>query len=258
MVNISTGTNFLDKFLGGGYDTDAITTLYGPSGSGKTNLCLLAAVHCAQEGKKVIFVDTEGGIGVERIKQLCGIHKTEPETDAGEDRGEDLENNFKKILLNILFFHPSTFEEQKIAFSSLSTVVQEKWESIGLIVVDSFSTLYRLEIGSGSGSAGRKENSGNGDSYYEAHSALGRQLASLIEIARKKKIPSLLSAQVYDDFGSNAVKIVGGNIIRYASKCLLELEKLRAGSRIIVRKHRSLPEGKECRFRIVQEGMKEA
>ncbi len=253
-MKISTGTPFLDRFLGGGYDADAITTLYGPSGSGKTNLCLLAAVHCAQEGKKVIFVDTEGGIGVERIKQLCGIHRKEPAMDAGEDH----EDNFKKILLNILFFHPSTFEEQKIAFSSISTVVQEQGESVGLIVVDSFSTLYRLEVGSGSGSAGRKENGGNGDSYYETHSALGRQLASLIEIARRRKIPSLLSAQVYDDFGSNAVKLVGGNIIRYASKCVLELEKLRAGSRIIVRKHRSLPEGKECRFRIVQEGMKES
>ena len=70
MLKISSGVDFLDEFLGGGYDTDVITTVYGPSGVGKTNLCLLCAVHVALSGKKVMFMDTEGGIAVERIKQI--------------------------------------------------------------------------------------------------------------------------------------------------------------------------------------------
>ena len=73
---ITTGSSFLDQFLQGGYDADIITTIFGPSGSGKTNLCLLTAVKVAETGKKVIFIDTEGGIAVERIKQLSVNHET--------------------------------------------------------------------------------------------------------------------------------------------------------------------------------------
>ena len=76
MHKTPTGAPFLDQFLAGGYDEDIITTIYGPSGSGKTNLCLIAAVHCAMSGKKVIFLDTEGGIAVERIKQICPAYET--------------------------------------------------------------------------------------------------------------------------------------------------------------------------------------
>ena len=70
MVKISTGAAFLDMLLEGGYDSDIVTTLFGPSGAGKTNLCLLAAVRIAEAGKKVMFIDSEGGIAVERIKQI--------------------------------------------------------------------------------------------------------------------------------------------------------------------------------------------
>ena len=36
-TKISSGIDFLDKLLEGGYDRDIVTTIYGPSGSGKTN-----------------------------------------------------------------------------------------------------------------------------------------------------------------------------------------------------------------------------
>src|SRR3989338_7289375 len=123
-MHTSTGVVFLDTFLGGGYDHDIITTIYGPSGSGKTNLCLIAAVHCASAGKKVIFLDTEGGIAVERIRQIC------PE--------------YEKVLERMLFFNPVTFEEQKKIFDTLREMVNEH---IGMIIVDSVSMLYRLGLG---------------------------------------------------------------------------------------------------------------
>ena len=64
---ISTGVSFLDEFLNGGYETDAITTVFGPAGAGKTNLVLLAAAQAAQRDKKVVFMDTEGGFSVTRV-----------------------------------------------------------------------------------------------------------------------------------------------------------------------------------------------
>ncbi len=221
MTKISTGTPFLDTFLEGGYDTDIVTTIYGPSGSGKTNLCLLTAVHLAQQGKKVIFMDTEGGIAVERIKQIC---------------------KYEEVLPKLIFFNPITFEEQKAIFETLREMVNEH---IGIIIVDSVSMLYRLELG-------------KNEEVYEVNSSLGRQMAYLVEIARRRKIPVLLTTQVYTDFDHrDQVKMVGGDLLKYGSKCLMELQKFNNFYGLVLRKHRSLPEGKEVRFRIVQKGVEE-
>jgi DNA repair protein RadB len=65
---------------------------------------------------------------------------------------------------------------------------------------------------------------------------------------------------VYADFDDEGnVKIVGGDILRYASKCLIEIRKLAGGNRIaILRKHRSLPEDAHVAFRITRTGIEEA
>jgi len=81
MGKISAGSYDLNTFLHGGYETDIVTVFYGGAGTGKTNLCLLTAVSQAKKGNKVIFVDSEGGFSVERVKQLAG---------------EDYEKVFKK------------------------------------------------------------------------------------------------------------------------------------------------------------------
>ncbi len=222
MSKISTGAAFLDSFLAGGYDIDIVTTFYGSSGSGKTNLCLLAAVAMARAGKKVIIIDTEGGIAVERIKQICPEHEV--------------------VLEKILFSRPVNFAEQKEIFDSIREMANSH---IGLIIVDSISMLYRLELG-------------KNEEVYEINSALGRQLAYLVEIARRKKIPVLVTTQVYSDFDHrDKIKMVGGDLLKYGSKCLLELQKFNSFHGLTLRKHRSLPDGKELRFRIVKEGVEE-
>lgn len=225
--------DFLNKLFSGGYDEDIVTTIYGPSGSGKTNLCLIAAIEAVKSGKKIIFVDTEGGIAVERIKQLAEEYET--------------------ILPHLLFFNPTNFSEQNIFFDRLKKMVDEKYDGqIGLIIVDSISMLYRLELGKTEG-------------VYDTNASLGRQIACLVEIARKKKIPVLITNQVYSDFDNrDQVKMVGGDLLKYGSKCLIELQKSSTdlqknnGYRILVlRKHRSLPEGLSCRFLIVEKGLEE-
>ncbi|MBU0470376.1 MAG: DNA repair and recombination protein RadB [Nanoarchaeota archaeon] len=222
MEKISTGAGFLDNMLGGGYDTDIITTIFGPSGVGKTNLCLLAAVKVAESGKKVIFIDTEGGIAVERIKQIS--------------------QNYEDILNKIAFLNPVNFEEQKDSFEMLKDQINP---NIGMIVVDSISMLYRLELG-------------RSEEVYEVNSSLGRQIAYLVEIARRKNIPVLITNQVYADFDNrDEVKMVGGDLLKYGSKCLIELKKFHNCRGLILRKHRSLPEGKELRFKIVKKGLEE-
>ena len=50
--------------------------------------------------------------------------------------------------------------------------------------------------------------------------------------------------------------MVGGDLLRYSSKCLIELKKASGSVRVAqLKKHRSIAEGKEIGFRIIQEGI---
>ncbi|MBW2993584.1 AAA family ATPase, partial [Candidatus Woesearchaeota archaeon] len=141
-MRISTGSGLIDSFLEGGYETGIITSICGPGGSGKTTLCILAAVEASERNKKIIYIDTEGGFSVERLKQISP--------------------DYEKILENIIFLKPTSFKEQKNTFLKLRKIVNEK---IGLIIVDTISMFYRLELGK--------------DTTYEANRELGRQLCYL-------------------------------------------------------------------------------
>ena len=84
----------LDELLEGGIDKRTITQIYGPPGVGKTNVALNIAVNVAKGGKKVIYIDTEGGISVDRIKQISG-------------------DDFDDVAKNIVVFEPTSFKEQE-------------------------------------------------------------------------------------------------------------------------------------------------
>ena len=224
---IRTGTAVMDWLLEGGYEKDVLSCIYGPPGSGKTNLLLLClAGSSSLKDKKIIYIDTEGNFSLSRFKQVCPDHE--------------------EVLKRIIFLKPVTFDEQRKAFEKLRRIVTE---NIGLIVLDSVAMLYRLELGK------------NKD-VYNVNRELGLQLSYLTEIARKKNIPVIVTNQVYADLDAVGVekstKMVGGDILRYSSKCLIELHKFANGVRAaVLKKHRSLPDGKEARFRITDEGIEE-
>ena len=218
---IPSGSRILDYILNGGYEKDIITTIYGPSGSGKTNLVLLAAINMARNNKKVIYIDTEGSFSIERLKQIA--------------------SDYKKIMEKIIFLKPVSFEEQKKSFEKLKDLVDN---NIGLIIVDTIAMLYRLELG-------------KSEDVYNVNLELGKQLSYLSEISRKKNIPVILTNQVYADFENKGkVNIVGGDLLRYGSKCLIELQTTPSGNRrCIIKKHRSIQPEKEIIFKIVEGGI---
>ena len=225
MDKIPTGSKILDKLLGDGYEKDIITTIYGPAGSGKTNLCILCAMNTAREGKKVVYIDTENNFSVERFRQIC----------------ESINQNYAKLLNNVVFLRPASFDEQKKTFEKLKDIVNDK---IGLIIFDSVAMLYRLEMA-------------KSEDIYEVNKDLATQLSYLKEIASKKHIPVLITNQVYADFeNKDKVNIVGGDLLRYGSKCLLELQITPSGNRrCIIKKHRSIRENSEITFKIVEGGI---
>ena len=220
-MRIPTGSKILDKMLEGGYEKDVITTIYGPAGSGKTILAMLCSINMARTGKKIIYIDTENSFSIERLKQIA--------------------RDYKKILDKIVFLKPVSFEEQKKSFERLKDLVNDK---IGLIIVDTIAMLYRLELG-------------QNEEVYEVNRTLGKQISFLSEIARKKNIPILITNQVYSNFEEKGkVNIVGGDILKYGSKCLIELQITPQNNRrVILKKHRSISQEKSFYFKIVQTGI---
>src|SRR3990170_6341014 len=91
--HLSTGSSTLDSLLEGGLEGGAITLLFGEAGSGKTNICLQVARNVALEGKKVVYIDTEG-VSLERLKQISG-------------------DRYEEVMKNVLFFEPASFDEQE-------------------------------------------------------------------------------------------------------------------------------------------------
>jgi len=234
---ISAGSYDLNKFLFGGYETDIITTIYGPGGSGKTNMCLMAAVSQAGKGNKVIYVDTEGGFSSDRVRQLLDGKK--------ELLGETLKN--------IMILKPTSFEEQEESFEQLLKFVKN--DRISLIIIDSIAMLYRLELGD----AIRTEDSEN---IKEVNRKLANQLRILTEISRKQNIPVIITNQVYSRFVKDEneareqqVSMVGGDLLKYWSKCIIEVQNYHGRRTLKLRKHRSLPE-KEMDFEIINIGIR--
>src|SRR3989338_9534676 len=107
--NISTCSKILDEMLNGGYEKDIITTIYGPAGAGKTVLCILCAINVARSGKKVVYVDSEGGFSLERLRQISS----------------HISQDYKKILDNMVFLKPTSFAEQKKSFEKLKSIVND-------------------------------------------------------------------------------------------------------------------------------------
>ena len=233
---ISAGSYDLNKFLFGGFEKDIITTLYGPGGSGKTNLCVLVAVSQAKKGNKVVYVDTEGGFSPERVFQILN----EP-----RDKVDD-------VLKNIFLLKPTSFKEQEKDFEKLLEHVKQG--DISLIIIDSIAMLYRLELADAIKSKEDRK-------IREVNSNLATQLRKLNEIARKEKIPVIVTNQVYSLFvegdgkEDKQVSMVGGDLLKYWSKCLIELKRGSNRRTLVLKKHRSLPE-KSMDFEIVNSGIR--
>jgi DNA repair protein RadB len=206
----------LDQLLGGGIENQTITEIYGEAGSVKTNFCLQASRECTVGNKKVVYIDTDG-VSLERLKQIS--------------KGYD----YNKILSNILFFTPSSFEEQEKMLAQATGI-----KDVELIVVDTFNMFYRIKLE---------------DDEEGAVRSLNRQLTALQLAARELGFYVILSGQVYTA-ENGEIKPFAGRGIEHMAKTILRLEKIGPGKRqATIIKHRSQPEGKKEVFTIETTGL---
>ena len=215
----------LDDLLEGGFEKGCVTQIFGSPSSGKSNVALTLAVNVAKTGKKAIYIDTEGGISIDRIKQISGHY-------------------FQDVANNIMVLEPTDFLQQTENLRSIDVWLRKHYNEVDLIILDSAVALYRVD----------------NMKSYKLSKELRKQIQLLSNIARRYDIAVVITNQIYaafDDDGNSEVKPVGGDILEYISKVIIKLER---GDEInqriaTLKRHRSLPEGRQVTFSITSNGI---
>jgi len=213
----------LDELLGGGIEKGCITQIYGPPGSGKTNISLKIVYEATKNGSKAIYMDTEGGLSLERIQQIAG-------------------SDFNKIAQNIYLLEPKSFDQQQLDIQNIEDLLSED-DSLDILIIDSIVALYRVEEGDPS----------------EINKKLGRLMAKLLTLSRDYDIAILITNQIYSPFDSDdlIVEPIGGTVLKYWSKVIVQIEK-NTGSLVrtaILQRHKNKSSGQKITFEIVDDGI---
>ena len=208
---ITTGSKNVDKLLGGGIETQAITEFVGEFGTGKSQLCMQLCIMAQQPpekgglGGKVLFMDTEGTFSPERIHKVA------------EARGFDP----KKVLENIIYARCYNSDHQMLIADKGFKVVDE--EGVRLVIVDSLISHFRGEY------VGR-------ESLAERQQKLNRYIHKLLRLAEIYNVAVVVTNQIQSNpqaFFGDPNRPAGGNIVAHASTHRLYIRKGKEGTRVI-------------------------
>ncbi len=182
-------------------------------------MALLLTKSCALQGKKVIYIDTEG-ISIERLRQISG-------------------DDFDRVMGELRHTQPYSMKEQEKAVRQAIKIAESG--KIGLIVVDSITGFYRLDLGTDEESSGVR--------------SLTSQMIGLLTASRRYNIPVFITNQVYTDRERREYRPIGGHIVDHYAKTIIKLERMGKGTRkATLMKHRWKGEGDSVVFKIVENG----
>jgi len=222
---ISTGCISLDQPLNGGIPVGNISLVYGEAETGKTTLAIQCAVNCARKKQKVIFIDADNSFSARRLSQIAYY---------------DLD----KLSPLIILLKPDSFQEQILAMDHLEDYLTEK---VGLIVVDTFTSLYRAEFGEGS-----KER-------FALNRELNIQLACLAQIAKTYKKAVLITSQVRSILIEAKVDVepVATRVLKFWSDVVIRLKPTGRTNEVnaILEKHPKHKRLTSCYFLIGKTGI---
>ena len=159
---IPIGCAGLDRLLHGGFAKGEITLIYGEATTGKTTAVMQAAVSAAKLGLKTLYLDSDHSFTQQRFHQIAG-------------------GDSQDISPLIMLFLPETFSEQRKIVETLDNYVSP---SLGLVVIDSVSSLYRAAFS-------------RTESIFSLNRDLTRQIAYLDELSSSHKIACILTSQVH-------------------------------------------------------------
>jgi len=221
---ILTGCGSLDKLLKGGLPVDGVSLVYGEAETGKSSLAIQCAVNTARMDCKTLFIDSEGAFSPRRLSQIAY-------------------NDSEKVSPLITLVKPTTFEEQAMVMDNLDAYITEK---VGLVVVDTITSLYRAELG------GSKKT-------FALNRELHRQVACLAQSAKTHKVAALVLSQVRSVFAETHASIepVATRVLKFWSDVVLSL-KHTGQSRVIkalLEKHPDRKSSVSCYLLIESSGI---
>lgn len=240
VIKIRTGSEELDKLLGGGVETGAITEAYGQFGAGKSQLAHVLAVRCqlpldqggCGEDAHAIFIDTEGTFRPERIVQMSESAGIDPE----------------KALRNIKVARAFNSDHQALLAEKIEDLIKKQDINIKVVVVDSLMSHFRAEfIGRGT--------------LADRQQKINKHMHALIKLADRYNLSVYVTNQVMskpDMFFGDPTAAIGGNIVGHNSTYRIYLRRGKKGTRVAkMVDSPSLPES-EAVFMIDEKGIRDA
>ncbi|CAD6195690.1 unnamed protein product [Caenorhabditis auriculariae] len=240
LVQIRTGSAALDRLLGGGIETGAITEVYGEFRTGKTQVCHNLAVMCqlpidmgGAEGK-CMWIDTEGTFRPERLLAIAQRFNL-----SGEH-----------VLENVAVARAFNSEHMQALITRAGAMMSESRYAV--LIVDCATSHFRTEY------AGRGE-------LAARQCALAKFLRTLAKLADEFGIAVVITNQVVASvdggagmFQADPKKPIGGNIMAHMTTTRLYLKKGKGETRICKVHHSpNLPES-EATFAITNQGIDDA
>lgn len=235
MLKCSTGSKNLDKLLGGGIETQAMTEFIGEYGVGKTQICLMLCVMAQLPLEKggldgnVVYIDTEGTFMPERIFEIANALGLDPHETLG----------------NIFLARAYNSSHQCLLTHHLFKFCPEN--NIKLVIVDSMIGHFRGEY------VGR-------ENLSERQQKLNSQLHKLLRLTEAFNLPVVVTNQVQANpaqFYGDPNKPTGGHVMAHACTHRVYLRRGSKGTRIAkVIDSPYLPENK-TRFKITEKGIED-
>ncbi|XP_072029995.1 meiotic recombination protein DMC1/LIM15 homolog [Amphiura filiformis] len=212
---ITTGSVELDKLLGGGIESMAITEAFGEFRTGKTQLshtlCVTSQLPGANgyPGGKVVILDTENTFRPDRLKDIA-------------DR---FNLDHSAMLDNVLYARAYTSEHQHELLDFAAAKFHEEPGVFKLLIIDSIMALFRVDF------------SGRGE-LADRQQKLAQMLSKLQKISEEYNVAVFVTNQMTADpgaamsFQADPKKPIGGHILAHASTTRLSLKKGRGETRI--------------------------
>jgi RecA/RadA recombinase len=114
---------------------EGIISIYGDFGVGKTTLALQTAINAAKDGKNIVYIYSKPNFPMDKVGNILQETASEKQSD---------------ILDKIIFIQTTDFNDLNTIVFNLEFLVlnnlKEKDKMLNLIVIDSITDLYRLEL----------------------------------------------------------------------------------------------------------------
>ena len=228
MAKISTGCKCIDNNLDGGISPDSVSLIYGEPETGKTTFAIQCAVCCGLQNYKTLFVDCDNTFSTKRLSQLSG-------------------EKFDQIAEQIILIKPIDFKEQTAVIDRIQDYTAKNF---GLIVIDTFTSLYGAKVAETSGKA------------FSVNRELNRQLAILAQTVKIRKIPVLITSQVRSVFDQpdGSVRPVATRVLKFWADNIIALKPTNYPQTIkaVLEKSRENTQETNCYVQILERGIVDA